>query len=393
MSGRDHKLFLVLSLLLTLALTGCSGGPDPAATPPAPAVTVSFPLKKQVTDFLEYTGETDALESVDIRARVQGFLDKMAFQPGAMVKAGDLLFVIDPRPYKARVDQDAAKLKAKEASYELARVRADKSSNLLTSASIAELSHLEEIAKRNVAQAEVGMAQADLEEGKLQLDYCDVRSPINGRAGRNLVDIGNLVGAADKTLLTTVVNDSSVYVFFNVSEDDLLMLLRKFPTEPGDPEEHKPRAPVFMSLGDEKDYLHQGRMDFADNKVDRSTGTLRVRAIFPNENGFLKPGLFCRIRVPLQTREALLVPNTAIGIDQAGRYVLAVTKDDVVEQKPVQIGKESDGMVVIEKGLSESDRIIVNGIQRARPGAKVKPTQASPPAAETPAKTKASEQE
>ena len=300
----------------------------------------------------------------------------MEFQPGQKVKAGDVLFVIDPRPFQARVDQQDATLKAREAAYKLAQIKADKSASLLRTSSVSEISALEDKANRDVAQAEVGVARANLEDAQLQLDYTKVKSPINGTVSRNLKDLGSLVGAEEKTLLTTVVNDESVYVYFNLSEADLLRLSKTYSTGAAKQNPNRPDIPCQLARVDEEDFPHKGKLDFVDTQLDPSTGTLQLRALFPNDKGMLFAGLFVRIRVPMQKREALLVPNLAVGLDQGGRYVLVANKDNVVEQRGVEIGQQVDLMRVIEKGLSVDDRVIVNGMQRARPGGKVNPTTA-----------------
>jgi RND family efflux transporter MFP subunit len=225
----------------------------------------------------------------------------------------------------------------------------------------------------------VGISKADLEEAGLQLDYTQVKSPIKGRVDRNLVDLGTLVGAQEKTLLTTVVNDESVYVYFNISENDLLMLSRNYGSQMDPDRAHKPQAPCSLALADETDFTRKGMIDFLGTQVDPKTGTLSVRGIFPNTDGFLMPGLFVRIRIPMRKREALLVPNLSVGLDQAGRYVLVVNKDNVVEQRQVEIGRQTDRLRVIEKGLAKDDWVITNGMQRARPGSKVTPIKASQP--------------
>jgi len=344
--------------------------------PPAPEVTITRPEKKEVTDHLEFTGNTKAVESVEIRARVQGFLDSMNFEPGQKVKAGDLLFVIDPRPFQAKVDQQEANLNVKEAALGITQIKEEKSASLLKTSSISEIAFLEDKANRDMALAQKGVAEADLEEAKLQLDYTQVKSPINGRVGRNMVDLGNLVGAQEKTLLTTVVNDNLVYAYFNVSENDLLMLSRLYGVGNDKNEPHKPDAPCFLALSDETDFTRKGKVDFVDTQLDPGTGTLTVRAIFPNTDGLLLPGLFVRIRVLLKSKEALLVPNLAVGMDQGGHYLLVINKDNIVEQRPVTIGHQVNSSRVIEKGLGQDDWVIINGLQLAGPGTKVTPIKA-----------------
>lgn len=367
------RVWVIVSIIPVFMIAGCGDGDRAFLPPPPPDVTVGRPLRQDVTDHLDYTATTSARESVEIRARVQGFLDKVAFEPGSGVKAGDLLFVIDPRPFQAKVAQVQANLESKDAAFELAQINLDKAAQLLKTSSISEIQFLENKAKRDIAQADVAVAKADLEEAQLNLDYTLVKSPIKGRVSRNLVDLGNLVGAAEKTLLTTVVNDDTIYAYFAINENDLLALIRQYGPADRDPASERTRYPVFMALADETDFPHKGFVDFVDNQLDKSTGTLKARAVFPNDKGALLAGLFARVRLPLKTRQALLVPNLAVGLDQGGRYVLLVNKDNAVEQRAVDVGPIVGRMRVVEKGIAETDRIIINGMQRARPGAKVNP--------------------
>jgi len=377
MVAHARAIFSVIALFAVLALlSGCGSGTSKFVPPPPPEVVVSAPVEREVTDYVEFTGNTAAFESVDIRARVEGFLEKINFKPDARVKAGDLLFVIDPKPFQAQVDEASARLQAKSAARDLAQVQFDKAKQLYDSASVSEIQYLEQKAKRDMAEADVSQAKADLEKAELNLGYTSVMSPINGRVSRNLVDVGNLVGAVEKTLLTTVVNDDLAYAYFNVSEADLLVLARKYPPEERGKDE-RPAAPAALALADESGFPHQGQVDYVDNKVDPNTGTIQARAVFENKSGILMPGLFARVRVPLDTRKAYLVPDVAVGIDQGGRYVLVVGADNVVDKRPVTVGHVVDRMRVIEKGLGPNDQVIVNGMQRARPGGKVTPVKPS----------------
>ena len=363
--------------LACMSMLGC-GEKAQVAVPPPPEVIVSHPLKKEVTQYLEFTGTTAALEFVEIRARVEGWLESINFTPGSKVKKGDLLFVIDPRPFQAQVDQDEAALKGKQADLQLKQVNLKRAQQLLSSASISQLQYDQQSAEEAVANAQVGIANADLDKAKLYLDYTQVTSPTAGRVSRNYVDLGNLVGAAgDKTLLTEIVNDTSVYVYFDVSERDLLMILRKWPRIETEATSEREKPPAYLQLADETGYPHEGKVDFVESRVDPSTGTLRVRAIFSNDGGLLVAGLFGRIRVPMEKKEAFLVPELAVGISQAGRYVLVVNKDRIVEQRLVKTGQLEGTLRVIEGGLDKNEWIVVNGIQRARPGAKVSPKEST----------------
>jgi multidrug efflux system membrane fusion protein len=385
MTGKPPSAVWIFVVLSFLGVLGCGEKAQVTGPPPA-EVIVSHPLKKEVTQYLEFTGTTAALEFVEIRARVEGWLESIHFVTGSRVKKGDLLFIIDPRPFQAQVEQSEAALKGKEADLKLKQANLRRAEQLLSSASISQLQYDIQNADEAVALAQVGIAKADLDKAKLDLSYTRVTAPIDGRVSRNYVDIGNLVGAKEKTLLTDIVNDSSAYVYFDVNERDLLMLMRKFPkidTEAGSDKE-KPAA--YLQLADESGYPHEGKIDFAESQVDKSTGTLRVRAIFTNEKGLLVPGLFGRIRVPIEQKEAVLVPEIAVGISQAGRYVLVVNKDQIVEQRLVKTGQLEGTLRVIEEGLTKDEWVVVNAIQRARPGAKVTPKESTitsiPPASE-----------
>lgn len=367
----------VIGLIVLGMLCGCSKAPQTVEMP-APDVTVAHPVQQEVTKYLEYTGSTSALESVDLRARVKGFLESVNFEPSSRVNKGDVLFVIDPKPYQASVEQAKAALDAKKAALGLAQVEQEKAKQLESKEAISQIKYIEATAKRDVAQANVAKAQADLEAAQLDLAYTQVKTPITGRVGRNLVDVGNLVGAGENTLLTTVVNDSSVYVYFNVSELDLLPLMRKYRADTEGRSNKDDDVAVFVGLADEKGYPHQGVLDFTDTKVDASTGTMRVRAVVKNHTGILLPGLFVRVRVPIDKSPALLVPDVAIMADQGGRYVMVVDEKNVAEQRRIVAGQQVDRMRVVEEGLKETDRVIINGIQRARPGAKVNIVQSEP---------------
>lgn len=369
----------VIGMLLIAAgpflFAGCKDDKAKRVLPP-PNVTVVEPQQKEVTRYLEYTGTTAALESVDIRARVTGFLEKICFEPRAKVKAGQLLFVIDPRQYQAEVDQAKAQLDAKKATSKLAQTELQISQQLESKEAISALRLEKQAAERDVTKADVELAQANLEKAKLNLEWTHVTSPIDGRVSRNLIDVGNLVGAEQKTLLTTVVNDSSVYAYFNLSELDALPLMRnRAKRETGAlNEEH---IPVYMALADEKDYPHAGHLDFADTKVDPSTGTIQLRGIFPNPGGLIVGGMFVRVRVPIEKKMAWLVPEEAIQFDQGGSYVMTVSPDNVVHQVRVKRGTVENGMQVIEEGLTGKEMVIVAGLQRIRVGSKVNPMKGS----------------
>jgi len=367
--------FLALMAVMAVAclVSGCGGAAPPPAPPP-PEVTLSAPVEREVTTYLEYTGTTAAIESVEIKPRVAGYLQSIHFEPRSRVKAGDILFIIDPRPYQAKVEQAQAALESKRAALRIREIELEKYTPLATKEVIAGLKLDDVKAARDMAKAEVEQAVANLDTAKLDLDYAHVRSPIAGRVGRNLVDIGNLVTPTENTLLANLVRDDPIYVYFNMSELDLLRLTRKALKRNGNSKPQDGLSSVYMGLADEPGYPRQGTLDYTDIKVDPSTGTVQVRAVFPNPEGLLYPGMFARVRVPLDTHPALLVPDTAVLADQGGKHVLLCGPDDVVAFRRVGTGELVKDMRVITAGLTPEDRVIVNGTQKARPGAKVTPT-------------------
>jgi membrane fusion protein, multidrug efflux system len=377
---------LTAAIALLLSLYGCGGPPAPPVPPP-PEVTLQAPEQRQVTSYLEYTGATAAIESVEIRARVAGFLQSVQVEPRSKVKAGDVLFVIDPRSYVAKVEQAKAALESKRATLRIKEIELQKYTPLAGKEVISEFKLDDLKASRDAAKAEMEQAGANLETTKLDFDYAHVKSPIDGRISRHLVDVGNLVGATDNTLLATVVRDDSMYVYFSISELDLLRLTRKALKKNGAATPQDGQAPAYMGLADEPGYPRTGTLDYTDIKVDSSTGTIQVRAIFPNPDGILYPGMFARIRIPLDTRSALLIPDAAVLTDQGGKYVLLCDTEDVCRFRRVKTGELLENMRVIQDGLTVGDRVIVNGLQKARPAAKTNPTYAAAePASTSPAR-------
>jgi multidrug efflux system membrane fusion protein len=368
------------AIALLLSLCGCGGPPAPPAPPP-PEVTLAQPEQRQVTSYLEYTGATAAIESVDIRARVAGYLQSVQVEPRTKVKAGEVLFIIDPRSYIAKVEQAKAALESKRALLRIKEIELQKYTPLASKEVISEFKLDDLKASRDSARAEMEQAIANLETTQLDLDYAHVKSPIDGRVSRHLVDVGNLVGATENTLLATVVRDDSMYVYFNISEVDLLRLTRKAIKNTGDPTPQDGRSPAYMGLADEPGYPRTGTLDYTDIKVDAATGTIQVRAIFPNTDGILYPGMFARIRIPLDTQTALLVPDAAVLTDQGGKYVLLCDAENVCRFRRVKTGELLENLRVVKDGLSAGDRVIVNGVQKARPAAKITPTYAAAEAA------------
>jgi RND family efflux transporter MFP subunit len=362
---------LCLTLVTLTALAGCHSSTPPP--PPPPKVTVATPQTQQVTDFMEFTGNTAATDSVTLVARVEGYLEQVHFTDGAYVKQGDLLFTIQQSQYKAQLAQAEAQLAAQQAALVHAKTELARYTQLVKEDSAPQTEVDRWVYERDSAQAGILAAQAQIELAKLNLGYTRITAPFDGRMGRHLVDPGNVVGgAAQPTSLATIERTDPLYVYFTVAERDLLRLRA----------EHKDRSradvtdqsiPAFYGLLDEDGFPHEGRLDFAALSVTSTTGTLQARAIFPNPDNVL-PGLFVRVRIPTtKPHQALTVPGEAIGFDQQGEYVLVVTGDDVVARRPVTTGMQIGDRIVVTEGLSPDDRVVVAGLQRAIPGRKVDP--------------------
>jgi len=373
-----------------LAIYGCGGGTQLVAPPP-PEVSVSQPVEQAVQDRLEFTGRTTAIESVEVRARVTGYVTKVAFSEGALVKAGDLLFEIDPREYQAavlRAEGQVARLRAQVArtDAEVARNQALRPSG---AASARELER--SVAERGSVEGELKTAAAQLELARLDLEFTRVVAPIAGRVSRAEITQGNLVvvGPSGGPLLTSIVSLDPIYVDFDADERALIRLRKATIARDGvsTPEAVRDaKVPVFVALGDETDFSHQGTIDFVDNQVNPSTGTIRVRAVLPNPQRLFEPGLFVRVRLPIgESRPGLLVTDRAIGTDQDRKYVLVVNDKNVVEYRPVKLGGLHDGLRAVAEGLAAGDWVVVNGLQRARPGTTVTPQKVSMRPTATPA--------
>jgi RND family efflux transporter MFP subunit len=384
----------ILGALLLAAplLAGCDGQPAAGSAPPPPPVTVAHPLQKTITEWDEYTGRFTAVESVEVRARVSGFIDSIHFNEGQIVKQGDLLFVIDPRPYKIAVEQAKADVDRAQARLDIATLDVQRGTPLVRSQSLTEREFDTRRSTEHDAAAQVASAQAAVKQAELNLEWTEVRAPIGGRISDKRVDAGNLItgGPSGATLLTVIVSIDPIHFVFDGSEADFLRYVR-LAAAGGRQSSRDAQNPVLVRLADEAEYKHQGRMDFVDNVLNPKTGTIRGRAVFDNKDGMLTPGFFGRLRLFGGEHEALLVPDGAIASDQSSRIVFTVADDGTVGTKLVELGPMVDGLRVIRTGLTATDRIVIDGLQRARPGGKVKAEDgkieaaAAAPAAATPA--------
>ena len=373
----NQPIYFILAILMSALFYGC-GEKNEYVEPPAPEVTVSKPLVKNVTEYLEFTGNTRAIEEIEIRARVKGFLESVHFKDGDFVEKGQLLFINDPKPFKAEVEAARGRLGRHQAQVERATKEYQRNLTLFKQNAASEANVVEWKGAMEESKAAVVSAQAALDRAKLDLGYCTIRAPINGRISRKKVDVGNLVGAGEFTLLTTIRQWDPIYAYFSINERNLLRIMRKA-REEGITADRPDKIILQLGLANDTGFPHQGHMDFVDSTVDPGTGTMLLRGLFPNPGPsyVIVPGLFVRVRLPIHERKnALLVTERALGQDQGGRYLLVVDNENKVEQRYVQIGALRDGMRVINEGLKPEDRVVVKGIQRAIPGAKVTPQQA-----------------
>jgi len=368
------RTIIFLALLFThLSLAGCDSKPVGSA-PPAPSVTVARPLQKMITEWDEYTGRFVAVERVEVRARVSGFVDLVDFNEGQMVKQGDRLFVIDPRPYKLAVEQAEADLERAKAKLELASLDVQRAAPLVRGNTITEREFDTRKANERDAAGQVGSAEAALKQAELNLEWTEVRAPISGRISDRRIDAGNLVtgGPTGATLLTVIVSIDPIHFAFDGSEADFLHYMR-LAAAGARPSSRDVQNPVAVRLADEAEFKHRGQMNFVDNVLNTRTGTIRGRAVFENKDGFLTPGFFGRLRLFGGEREALLIPDSAIASDQSRKIVFTVADDGTVGTKLIEPGPIVEGLRVIRSGLAPTDRIVIDGLQRARPGQKVTP--------------------
>jgi len=377
-------------LLLALApvLSACGEGAPKQAAPPPPTVTVAKPVKQTVNDYDEYVGRFIAVDSVEIRARVSGYLEKVLFKDGQIVKQGELLFTIDRRPFEAALAQARANLAQARANLAFATSDLARASQLVRDRTITEQTFDQRTQAKSVAEASVAAQEAAVRQAELDIQFTELKAPVTGRIGDRRVSEGNLVTGGtggNTTLLATIVSIDPIRFEFTFDEASFLRYERLGNAG----KDRGPGIDVAVKLIDESDFAHPGKMDFVDNVIDRTSGTIRGRAALANANGVFTPGMFGRVRVPgSASYEALLVPDTAIGSEQVRKFVLVVDNENVARTKYVTLGQLVGDLRVIKEGVSADDRVIVNGLMRARPGQKVTPQeQGAPPAAGPQAKS------
>ena len=416
-----RRTVLPATAMLLVTLAGCDRGQQQSAARPAPTVTVAKPVQRTVVDYDEYVGRFVAVDSVEIRSRLSGYLSAIHFTDGQMVKKGDLLFTIDRRPFEIALEQMRANLAQSRANLAFAQADLQRGQALLQNKTITEQTYDQRTQAKNVAEAAVAAQDAMVHSAELDLDqYSKLRSPIDGRIGDRRVSVGNLItggAGGNTTLLATIVSVDPIRFEFTFDEQSYLRYERfaknrrpdrqtdqqtdspasqpvdkksdQQPDQKTDPPAAAPQeggvdtgVPVALKLIDEKDFNHVGNIDFVDNVISTSSGTIRGRAVFANPNGLFTPGMFGRIRVPGSPPHlALLLPDAAIGSEQARKYVLVVDDSGTVRQKYVTLGQLDGGLRVIKEGLLATDRVIVNGLMHAQPGVKVKAEEQSIPAA------------
>jgi multidrug efflux system membrane fusion protein len=380
--GDGRRAGALAIVALSAAVAGCDqGGTTPAspqgkAAPQAPIVTVAKPLTREITEWDEYTGRFDAVETVEVRARVSGYLAEVRFKDGQAVKQGDLLFMIDPRPFERALDQAQAELFAAKTKVENASRDIVRGQPLLEKKIISDKTFDDRMAIVRDAEAAQKVAEAKIKTAELELSFTNITSPIGGRISRTLVTAGNWISAgsvAGATLLTTIVSEDPIYVYFDVSENNYIKYKRLTARGVGSGAADLGAA-VEVALPDERGFPHKAKVDFLDNRLDQGTGTLRTRAVISNKAGLFSPGLFARVRVTgTAPYVAVLIPDEAIGTDQTNKYVLTVGEDGTVARKAIVPGPLSNGLRVAREGITGDEWVITKGLHRARPGQKVSP--------------------
>jgi RND family efflux transporter MFP subunit len=362
-----------------LVMAAACGDKNVYAPPPPPKVTVSQPVRQPVTDYLEFTGNAQAINTAQLRARVPGYLEKVYFKDGDLVKKGQLLFLIQPNTYQAKLAEAEADILKQKAALDHARAEVQRFTRLINQKAAAQSDLDNWRFQLDSAKAALKAAEAKRDLARLDLSYTRVTAPFNGRIDRRLKDVGNLVGAGEYTLLAEINQIDPIYFYFTMNEADLLQVMTKSGRSPLESE--KIKVPLSLGLANEEGYPHQGYLDFAAISLTPTTGSLQLRGIFPNPDGKIVPGLFGRIRgaVMGRTKENLLVPAVALGYDQQGPYVLVVEDNNVVQRRSVKTGIAVGDLRVVQEGLTGNEWIITNGLLRAFPGKPVTPVKDTPP--------------
>jgi RND family efflux transporter MFP subunit len=382
--GLKNGAPLALAALSLFVLTACEQ--NTFVPPPPPKVEVAVPVQKSITRYLDATGNTAAIKNVDLVARVQGFLQSINYQDGTFVKEGTTLFTIEPETYKFKLEQAQAAETGAQASLKQAENDFKRQSELVQRQAVSQATLDTSTSTRDNAQANLQQAQANTKIAAVNYGYTNVAAPFDGIVSAHLASIGELVGVASPTQLATIVALDPIYVNFNVNEQDVLRI-REDARKRGMTVNEIRQLPIEIGLQTETGYPHKGKLDYVSPSINQSTGTLAVRGILPNPDRVLLPGMFVRVRVPYdEQKDALLVSDAALGSDQAGRYVLVVNADNVVEQRKVQTGPLEGDLRVIESGLKGDDKVVVAGLLRAIPGQKVDPQLQKIEPALTPAK-------
>jgi RND family efflux transporter MFP subunit len=373
---RNAALSVAAGSFVLAACLGCGTGETPAVEQPVPRVTVAEVIAQEVVDSDDYTGQTEASEVVDVRARVYGYLKTIDFKDGDFVQEGQTLFTIEPDEYQAIHDQSQARIGLASANYELAKSKLARDEKLRPTGAISQEEYEESVAAARSAEAAVTSAKADASRTALDLKYTKITAPISGRIDRALVSPGNLLtgGMTSGTQLTTIVSEQPMYVYFDVDERSLLGYMRRR----GEDIDSTPgglrglQIPCYVQLADETDFPHEGTLDFASAQVNASTGTARLRGVFENKDRSLVSGLFVRIRIPVsQPYQALLVPERALATDQNIRFVYVVDEKGEAVRRNVELGAQRDDLRIVKSGVSAGERVIVKGLQRVRPGQRV----------------------
>lgn len=379
----DHAgLAIAAVLFASLAAAACSRAESkqPTPPPPAPAVTVVTADAGDITDFDDFTGRFEAVDKVELRPRVSGYIDEVRFVEGKEVKKGEVLFVIDQRPYKIELQRAQSELARVKSQAALALSESERAEKLLASRAISQEERDQRVSQNSQALSDISSAQAAVDAAKLNLEFTQVTSPIAGRVSRAVVTAGNYV-TAGSNVLTSVVSLDPIYVSFDGDEQSFLKYQNRVAGFGGGSASGSMAGPVFVGLANEDGFPHQGKLNFLDNALDPQTGTIHVRALMDNKDRRFTPGLFARVRLPgSEHYQATLVPDAAVATDQDRRYVLVVGKDDTVEYRAVELGATQGDQRVVRAGLQPGERVVVSGLQRARPGSKVAPQQAPEPA-------------